>query len=192
MKDGKERSIADEIPFEIPESWCWTRISSLGTIIRGSGIKRAETVENGKPCVRYGELYTTYNTKFSNTVSFIPDDLYEKCKKITTGDILFTLTGENKPDIAKTVIYIGNEAVAVGGDLAYWTYHGMNPFYLTFFMQSPYAINCKVELATGDIIVHISGEKIGSILIPIPPLAEQKRIVSKIEELMPIINSLSK
>ena len=93
-----------------------------------------------------------------------------------------TLTGENKPDIAKAVAYLGTDPVAAGGDLAYWTAHGMNPLYLSYLLASPYVISRKVELATGDIIVHISGDKIGSILIPIPPLNEQMRIVEKIQE----------
>ena len=185
---GKEiLDISDEIPFEIPESWAWVRCSTLGAIIRGSGIKRTETVENGLPCVRYGELYTTYNTSFTETISFIPKELFEQCKQISCGDVLFTLTGENKPDIAKTVAYLGDSPVAVRGDLAYWTHHGMNPLYLVNFMSSPYAIGRKVNLATGDIIVHISGDKVGSFLIPVPPLAEQDRIVAQINELEPII-----
>ena len=185
---GKEiRDISDELPFEIPDSWEWVRCSTLGAIIRGSGIKRTETVERGMPCVRYGELYTTYNTSFTETISFIPQELFEQCKQISYGDVLFTLTGENKPDIAKTVAYLGDSPVAVGGDLAYWTHHGMNPLYLVYFMSSPYAIGRKVNLATGDIIVHISGDKVGSFLIPVPPLAEQDRIVAQINELEPII-----
>ena len=185
---GKEiRDISDEIPFEIPDFWEWVRCSVLGAIIRGSGIKRTETVDSGLPCVRYGELYTTYNISFTKTVSFIPKELFEQCKQISYGDVIFTLTGENKPDIAKTIAYLGNSPVAVGGDLAYWTHHGMNPLYLVYFMSSPYAIGRKVNLATGDIIVHISGDKVGSFLIPVPPLAEQNRIVAKINELEPII-----
>ena len=174
--------IADEVPFEIPESWEWVRISSLGSIVRGSGIKRTETVEFGKPCVRYGELYTTYHTSFDQTVSFVSEELFERCKHFSYGDILMTLTGENKPDIAKAVAYLGNDIIAAGGDLAYWTAHGMNPLYLTYLMASPYVIGRKVNLATGDIIVHISGDKLGTILIPVPPLYEQQRIVDKILE----------
>lgn len=174
--------IADEIPFDIPDSWEWVRIKNLGAIIRGNGIKRNETVESGFPCVRYGEIYTTYNTSFTSTVSFIPEEINEKCKHFSHGDILMTLTGENKPDIAKAVAYLGEEPVAAGGDLAFWTAHGMNSLYLAYLLASPYVISRKVELATGDIIVHISGDKIGSILIPIPPLNEQIRIVEKIQE----------
>ena len=183
-KIGTEvRSIADEIPFDIPETWEWVRCSTLGEIVRGSGIKRTETVPSGMPCVRYGELYTSYNISFTEAKSFIPAELDAKCKHFSYGDILMTLTGENKPDIAKAVAYLGNASIAAGGDLAYWTAHGMNPLYLVHVMSSPYVIARKVDLATGDIIVHISGDKIGSILIPIPPLEEQERIVQQIEEL---------
>ena len=182
-KIGDEvRSLADEVPFDIPDSWEWVRIRSLGEIIRGSGIKRNEVVQQGLPCVRYGELYTTYQTSFATTVSFISLDLYEKCKHFSYGDVLMTLTGENKPDIAKAVAYLGTEPIAAGGDLAFWTRHGMNPLFLAYIMASPYIVGCKVALATGDIIVHISGNKLGTILLPVPPLAEQERIVSRIQE----------
>ena len=182
-KIGDEvRSLADEVPFDIPDSWEWVRIRSLGEIVRGSGIKRNETVQQGLPCVRYGELYTTYQTSFTSAVSFIAPDLYEKCKHFSYGDMLMTLTGENKPDIAKAVAYLGTEPIAASGDLAFWTRHGMNPLFLSYIMASPYIIARKVALATGDIIVHISGDKLGTILLPVPPLAEQERIVACIQE----------
>ena len=182
-KIGDEvRSLADEVPFDIPDSWEWVRIRSLGEIVRGSGIKRNETVQQGLPCVRYGELYTTYQTSFTSAVSFIAPDLYEKCKHFSYGDVLMTLTGENKPDIAKAVAYLGTEPIAASGDLAFWTQHGMNPLFLSYIMASPYIIARKVALATGDIIVHISGGKLGTILLPVPPLAEQERIVACIQE----------
>ena len=79
------------------------------------------------PCVRYGELYTSYSIFFTEAKSFIPAELDAKCKHFSYGDILMTLTGENKPDIAKAVAYLGDTSIAAGGDLAYWTAHGMNP-----------------------------------------------------------------
>ena len=189
--DNNPVSIAEEVPFDIPDSWEWVRIRSLGEIIRGNGIKRNETSSSGEPCVRYGEIYTTYETCFYSAVSFVPADLYSKCKHFSYGDILMTLTGENKPDIAKAVAYLGEKPVAAGGDLAYWTLHGMDPLFLAYTMASPYVIGRKVALATGDIIVHISGDKLGSIIIPVPPLVEQKRIVSRIQELEQSITDYS-
>ena len=179
--------IADEVPFEIPDSWEWVRCSTIGSMIRGKGIKRNETVKIGLPCVRYGEIYTTYDTEFTETSSYIPEEVDKNCNHFNYGDIIFTLTGENKPDIAKAVAYLGYKPVAAGGDLAYWTDHGMNPLFLVYYLNSPYSIEMKKRLATGDIIVHISTSKIGSFLLPVPPLTEQNRIVEKIKELVPHI-----
>ena len=179
--------IADEVPFEIPDSWEWVRCSTIGNMVRGKGIKRGETVPTGLPCIRYGEIYTTYNTTFSKTVSFIPNELDKKCNHIQKGDVVFTLTGENKPDIAKAIAYLGDEPVAAGGDLAYWTYHGMEPLYLTYYLNSPYCIEQKKCQATGDIIVHISTGKVGNFLLPVPPVEEQKRIINRILELNPLL-----
>ncbi|WP_297278203.1 restriction endonuclease subunit S [uncultured Brachyspira sp.] len=192
VSDGKnilkDACIDEELPFEIPDTWTWCRIGNIGTIIRGNGIKRSDVVESGFPCVRYGEIYTTYNISFKEAVSNIPEEIFKKSKHFSYGDVLMTLTGENKEDIAKAVVYLGDSKVAASGDLAFWTNHKMEPLFISYLMNSPYAIYCKSKLATGDIIVHISASKLESILIPIPPIEEQKRIVEKINFLMPLIN----
>ena len=182
--------IDEEIPFEIPENWAWCRASSLGTMIRGRGIKRTETVAQGCPCIRYGEIYTTYETSFDSAVSFVPETLDKDCLHFSSGDVVFTLTGENKVDIAKTVAFLGEGQIAAGGDLAFWTHHGMNPLYLVYYMASPYCIELKRRTATGDIIVHISTSKVGDFLVPIPPIKEQNRIVSAIEQLFAVASTL--
>ena len=182
----------DEIPFEIPESWEWVRVGEIGSLTRGSGIKRTEVIEDGYPCIRYGELYTTYRTKFEKTVSFVTKELFDKCHKIHTGDVAMTLTGENKTDIAMAVTYEGKDTIAMGGDMTCWSHHMMNPLYLVYFINSPYAISCKRNLATGDIIIHISNDKLATILMPVPPLEEQHRIVAKIEEILPYIEQYDK
>lgn len=125
----------DEKPFDIPDSWEWVRLGNVGTLVRGSGIKRSETTLEGKPCVRYGELYTTYHTRFSVVVSHTSDEVFDKSKKVHKNDILMSLTGENKWDIALAVVYEGEEEIAMGGDMTKWTYHGMNPIYLTMVQQ---------------------------------------------------------
>ena len=189
-RGSEEVCIDEEIPFEIPENWAWCRASSLGTMIRGRGIKRTETVAQGCPCIRYGEIYTTYETSFDSAVSFVPETLDKDCLHFSSGDVVFTLTGENKVDIAKTVAFLGEGQIAAGGDLAFWTHHGMNPLYLVYYMASPYCIELKRRTATGDIIVHISTSKVGDFLVPIPPIKEQSRIVSAIEQLFAVASTL--
>ena len=71
-KSAKESRLASKVsrpvedaPFEIPESWVWVRLGEVAAIERGSGIKRSETSPTGFPCIRYGEIYTTYGFSFT-------------------------------------------------------------------------------------------------------------------------------
>ena len=189
-RGSEEVCIDEEIPFEIPNNWSWCRASSLGTMVRGRGIKRTETVAQGCPCIRYGEIYTTYETSFDAAISCVPESLDKDCLHFSNGDVVFTLTGENKVDIAKAVAFLGDGQIAAGGDLAFWTHHGMNPLYLVYYMASPYCIELKRRTATGDIIVHISTSKVGDFLVPVPPLDEQNRIVSAIAQLFAVTSTL--
>lgn len=182
----------DEKPFDIPESWCWCRLGDLGFFVRGNGIKRSETVSKGYPCVRYGEMYTTYKIQFSETKSFTTKDIFDKCQKVHTDDILMALTGENKWDIALAAVYQGKEELALGGDLCKFSPIMSYPLFLVYFINSPIGIEYKRNTATGDIIVHISADKLANIPIPLPPLSEQKRIVAAIEQFMPLIDEYGK
>ena len=188
--DGIERCIDDEIPFDVPETWAWARLGSIGTFIRGGGITRSDVQSSGVPCVRYGEIYTTYNITMTKAVSFVSEELAQRSKPVVYGDLLFTLTGENKEEIGKAVAFLGEEKTVIGGDLATFTYHNQNPVYLSYLLNSPYTIQQKKLLGTGDIIVHISCVKLSSILVPIPPLTEQLRIVDRIEKLSQNVNAL--
>ncbi|MGL4483983.1 MAG: restriction endonuclease subunit S [Anaerovoracaceae bacterium] len=179
----------DEKPFEIPKTWVWVRLGEIGEFVRGSGIKRSETTLNGVPCVRYGELYTTYNLQTKSTASFTSEDVASKAKEIYFGDILFTLTGEKKDEIGKAIAFFGNERTVIGGDLAQFS-HGQNALYLTYLMYSQYMIEEKSRKSNGDIIVHISAKKLAEMPIPLPPLEEQKRIVARVEELMGVVEGI--
>jgi len=86
-------------------------------IYRGAGIKREQVTETGTPCVRYGEIYTTYNIWFDKCVSYTDENNVESKKYFEHGDILFAITGESVEDIAKSCAYIGNEKCLAGGDI---------------------------------------------------------------------------
>ena len=176
----------EEIPFEVPESWCWCRLGDLGDFVRGSGIKRDETRSEGFPCIRYGEMYTRYKTVINETASFVDKNVFDKCQKIIKNDIAMALTGENEYDIALAAVYTGDKEIAMGGDMTRFRPAFVNSLFLVFALNSPYGIECKSELATGNIIVHISNDKLGSIMIPLPPLEEQEEIVKKMDELLPL------
>ena len=70
-------------------------------IYRGFGIKREQVTETGIPCVRYGEIYTTYGVWFDKCVSHTDEGLIATPKYFEHGDILFAITGESVEDIAK-------------------------------------------------------------------------------------------
>lgn len=171
--------IDEEIPFDIPDSWRWARLNGLATLTRGSGIKRSEVREEGLPCVRYGELYTTYDTEIGMPHSFVDRDVFNAAKKLGPDDIVLTLTGENDIDIGRAVINRTGETIAFGGDLLSITDTQMDKEYLLIAFHSPAMGKQRTQAATGNIIVHLSAEKVGRFLIPVPPLAEQRQIADK-------------
>ena len=177
--DGSIKQI--NVPFEIPESWEWVNLGQVGTLQRGGGIKKSETVSKGVQCVRYGEIYTTYDYFFTETVSSTTSDVAKRSLAVNVNDILITLTGENKKDIGKAVAYLGNASCVMGGDLSKLSNHKMNAKYLSVILNSPNVKTQKCGLATGNIIVHISNSKLEKILVPIPPIKEQQEIVDKVE-----------
>ncbi|MHC5297687.1 restriction endonuclease subunit S [Listeria welshimeri] len=182
-KSGKMAHKIDVPHDDLPANWKWSRLSQLGILIRGSGIKKNETTAEGIGCVRYGELYTTYDYFFTSTKSFTTRKVAEKSKEIATSDILMTLTGENKEDIGKATVYLGEEKIVMGGDLTKLTGHNMNPVFLSLLLNSPQIISQKSSVATGNIIVHISNDKLGKMLVLVPPLPEQAKIVTQVEGL---------
>ena len=193
-KDLEEKPVSeDEKPFEIPDSWEWFRLGDIGLFERGNGIKRDETFESGYPCVRYGEMYTKYKyaPTFEKTASYTCKSVFEKCRKAHKGDLFMALTGENKQDISLAAQYVGDEEIAVGGDLCHFSILEAYGLYFVYLINSKYFSSKKELLATGDIIVHISTDKLASIPIPLPPLAEQKRIVEKLEQLLGEIDKLN-
>lgn len=161
--------------------WTTKKLGEIGTIVRGKGIRRSETISKGMPCIRYGEIYTSYDILLDEPHSFVTKEMFDACPHIKHGDVVFTLTGENKEEIAKTLAYLGDEEIAAGGDLAIWKAHGFNAKFLAYVMNSPQLLKAKAFASNGDIIVHASLKKMAEIPIPIPPIAEQKRIVAKID-----------
>ena len=190
-KKAKKLSLStiDEEPWELPDGWCWCRLGDVGEFTRGNGIKKDEVIPEGFPCVRYGELYTRYRIQFSSTFSHVNEAFYNRSQKIENGDVVMALTGENEYDIALASVYLGTTPVAMGGDMT-----KLHPFidskYLVYVINSPYGIECKSLLATGQIIVHISNDKLASIQLPLPPLSIQHRIVEKIEKVFAAIDKL--
>ena len=141
---------------------------------RGSGIRRDEITAEGVPCVRYGEIYTTYNISFDKCVSHTKLEYVQSPKYFEHGDILFAITGENIEDIAKSVAYTGNEKCLAGGDIVVMK-HNQNPRYLAHVLATTEA---RIQKGKGKVkskVVHSSVPSIQEIEIPLPPLDVQER-----------------
>ena len=147
--------------------------------------------ETGRPCVRYGEIYTTYSLKTEKVVSFVSEELFRSSKHVQARSVLMTLTGEDRKDIAKTIAYLGDEPIAISGDMLGICPREVEPLYLSFVLNSPWAIERKGKLATGDLVIHISQKSMSCFPVPLPPLAEQRRIVAKVEELFSAIDAMA-
>lgn len=143
---------------------------------RGSGIKRDEVTDSGQPCVRYGELYTTYGLFFDCCISHTSINVLPNPKVARKGAILFALTGESVEDIATSTAYIGEEDIFVGGDLLVME-HEQNAKYLSYALSTDEARMQKTKGKVKSKVVHSSKESISQIVIPIPPISVQEEMV---------------
>ena len=159
-------------------------------LYRGSGIKRDQVTDDGVPCVRYGEIYTTYNIWFDKCVSHTQLSSVDSPKYFEHGDILFAITGENIEDIAKSIAYVGHDKCLAGGDIVVMK-HNQNPKYLAYALSTYDAIQQKGKGKVKSKVVHSSVPAIGEIEIPLPPLDVQQRLVNVLDNFDAICSDLS-
>ena len=185
--DGKERCIADEVPFEIPDSWCWCRWGTISESIQYG--YNAPAKENGRiKMVRISDIQD--NKVLWDTVPFCDiDEESIETYLLKQNDILFARTGGT---VGKSYLVkeVPKDAIYAGYLIRTRYSNNLSPEYLKFFMESePYWI----QLRNGTIATaqpNCNGKTLAHMLVPIPPLAEQKRIVAKIEELMQYCDKL--
>ena len=145
-------------------------------IYRGCGIKRDQVTEEGIPCVRYGEIYTTYGVWFEECKSHTKLEYVKSPKYFEHGDILFAITGESVEDIAKCCAYIGNEKCLAGGDIVVLK-HKEDPKYISYALSTVDAQRQKSSGKVKSKVVHSSVPSIKAIKLPVPPLEVQREIV---------------
>ena len=174
------KCIDDEIPFELPNGWEWCRLGEVGELINGRAYKKEELLKTGKYRVlRVGNLFTNNEWFYSNLE--LPKEKY--CQ---AGDLLYAWSASFGP-------YIWN------GPKTIFHYHIWNVIYNQSIVTRDY-LYYFLELdksrirnsTTGTTMIHISMENMNPRFIPLPPLAEQQRIVAKIEELMPLVEQYGK
>ncbi len=157
---------------------------------RGSGITRDQVTNEGIPCVRYGEIYTTYGIHFDKCVSHTNLDNIQNPKYFENGDIIFAITGESIEDIAKCTAYVGKEKCLAGGDTVVMK-HEQNAKYLSYALSTTDAVKQKGKGKVKSKVVHSSVPSLAAITIPLPSLAEQERIVAILDRFDALVNDIS-
>ncbi len=176
----------DEIPFEIPETWKWVRLPDISSMCLGKMLDKQKNT--GIPCyylrnvnVRWGEfdLCDLLKMKFDN----VKDERF----LIQKNDLVMCEGGEP----GRCAVWTSNEPIHFQKALHRIRFYGniCTQLYQLFFR---YYTECALlnSFFTGTTIKHLTGQALDKVIIPLLPLAEQKRIVSKIEELLKFCDKL--
>lgn len=181
LDDGSERRIDDEVPFEIPEGWEWCR---LGEVVYNRGQMKPTSdfcyIDIGSIDNKHQRLSTE-----ENIVS--PDKAPSRARKIIDmGDIIYSTVRPYLHNMCIIDREFSLQPIASTGFATMTCYSGLLNKYLFYYLLAPdfdrYAND--TENSKGVAYPAINDERLYKALIPLPPLAEQKRIVAKIEELM--------
>jgi len=191
-KDLEEKPISEvEKPFEIPDSWEWVRLGDVSEIARGGSprpIKEYLTdAPNGLNWIKIGD--TDKGGKYINFCKekIKPEGL-KKTRMVHPGDFLLT----NSMSFGRP--YITNiEGCIHDGWLMISPYAGIFDQSLLFYvLSSAFAHKQFSDKVAGAVVQNLNSDKVADSFVPLPPLAEQHRIVAKIEELLPKVEEYGK
>ena len=183
--DGVERCIDDELPFEIPESWAWVRLGNIGDWGSGATPSRThpEYYDGSIPWLKTGDLTDSYITDIPEGISQLA--LEKTSVRLNeSGSVLMAMYGAT---IGKLGI-LTYPATTNQACCACKPIYGVEPLFLFYFLMSQRT--AFIKRGEGGAQPNISKEKIVTTLMPLPPLAEQHRIVQRIEELLPLVKGL--
>ena len=185
LATGEVKCIDEEIPFEIPQGWEWCRMGCIGHWGAGA------TPAKGNPDYYGGSVLWLRTGELNNGIVYdseikITDKALQECslRMNKIGDVLIAMYGAT---IGKVAI-VGKELTTNQACCACTPFGIYNYFLFFFLMGSQIDFIKKGE---GGAQPNISREKLVSHLMPIPPLAEQHRIVEKIQYLLPIVEKYS-
>ena len=174
-----------DVPFEIPDSWEWVRLGDIGETNIGLTYKPSDISLSGVPVLRSNNIQNG-EMDYSDLVyvtSDVPERAYAK-----KGDILICARNGSRSLVGKSAI-IDKDGMAFGAFMAIFR-SICNP-YIQLFINS-YVFRGQLEGATTTTINQITQDMLKRQLCPLPPLAEQARIVAKYNELAPVLVEYAK
>lgn len=169
-------------PVENEKGWEVKTFGEIGTLERGAGISKKDFVDDGLPCIHYGQLHTIFGAYTRKPITFIPKDLLPKYKIAHSGDLILAITSEDVEGSCKSTAWLGNFDVVVGSDAAIF-HHNQNGIYLSYYTRTKAFYNEKAKYAKGFKVTHISTKEIASISICIPPISIQNTFANKIKQI---------
>ena len=195
IKDKKIRNdtnvISDDIeePFEIPENWVWCKLGEVTSIERGGSPRPIKAFitsdENGTNWIKIGDVERNgkYITKVKEKII---KDGEKHSRKVFPGDFLLTNSMSfGRPYISKIEGCIHDGWLVIRGNDSIYTSD-----YLYYYLSSAFAFTQFSESASGATVDNLSIDKVKSSWFSLPPLAEQNRIVEKVDELFEILDKI--
>ena len=195
-KDLEVKPISeDEIPFEIPESWEWVRLSQLcvrfSTGPFGTMVHKEDYVDSvGHPLVNPTNIKNGHIC--SEGIKMVSDYKYEELSGYVLQCDDFVLA--RRGDLSKIAIVSKHEEGWLAGTGAFFM-HFIGGLFLPYFIQlysTSYCQNYLLDQSVGGTMNNLNQKLLADFIMPIPPLAEQQRIVAKIEELLPKVEEYGK
>ena len=185
--DGTEYCIDNELPFEIPENWCWVRLRSIV-------YNRGQATPNTAFCyIDIGSI-DNKNQKLNAAETIIfPDKAPSRARKLVDkGDILYSTVRPYLHNMCIIDREFSQVPIASTGFAVLACHTGLLNKFLFYYMMSPdfdaYANN--TDNAKGVAYPAISDARLYKALIPLPPFSEQQRIIQRIDELLPLVKGL--
>ena len=186
LKEGRKISVQNRIPFDIPKSWEWIHLGYVCDIARGGSprpIKSYLTEEpDGINWIKIGD--SDIGGKYINsTKEKINPEGMKKSRYVHSGDFLLT----NSMSFGRPYI-LNCDGCIHDGWLVLTGYKDVyDKYFLYYMLVSGFAFNQFCDVVSGAVVKNLNSDKVADAVFPVPPLAEQKRIVAKIEELMPFV-----
>ncbi|MCI6695979.1 MAG: restriction endonuclease subunit S [Solobacterium sp.] len=166
------------------------KLGEIATITRGGNFQKKDFVENGNPCIHYGQMYTHFGAYADKTLTYVNQEVFDKSKTAKPGDIVMAVTSENVEDVCSCTAWLGSENIAVSGHTAIIS-HNQNPKYLSYYFHTNFFFNQKKKLAHGTKVIEVTPSELMNIEIMLPSLDEQERIVSILDKFDALCNDLS-
>ena len=188
--DGVERCIDDELPFEIPENWQWCRLGTIAAVLGGKRIpagRKLTEYNTGHVYIRVSDM--TDGGVSTDRLMYVPEDIYPSISRyiINKADVFITVAG-TIGRVGKIPDELDGANLTENADRLVLA--GVNQDWLIKVLQSGMIQEQIAEATTKVGQPKLAIARIERFLIPLPPLAEQHRIVQRIEELLPLVKGL--